>query len=259
MLKTVELSNAPDQILRDLKGAIMQGRFAPGERITLNGLSAKFGTSHMPVREALRQLVAVGALRRERTRSLAIPPMSARDFRELLRVRMLLEGPAAELAAGHLSIDDIESLKHIDREMDAVLKARVKDRSKYLQLNHSFHFAVYRASNCQPLVRVIEGLWLQIGPYLTLVDIENYTEKPHALHADVIHALEDNDGPGAREAMTRELRDGGERLLAVMSKRSSSKREDDRSNTVNVRRRRSGTPLRGKARSRRKAATIQRA
>src|SRR5262249_27643885 len=43
------------------------------------------------------------------------------------------------------------------------------DASGYMEANHAFHFAIYRAKPSSVLVPLIERLWLQFGPFMRLV------------------------------------------------------------------------------------------
>lgn len=69
--------------------------FAPGQSLTIRGLADSLGTSSMPVRESLQRLVAEHALVQMPNRTFKVTPFTPEMFRELVRVRMTVEGFAA--------------------------------------------------------------------------------------------------------------------------------------------------------------------
>lgn len=76
----------------------MVGRFDPGQTLTIASLADSFGTSHMPVREALRRLAAENALEIAPNGSARVPAISKARLDDLCRARIAIEGLAAELA-----------------------------------------------------------------------------------------------------------------------------------------------------------------
>ena len=73
----------------------MAGRFQPGQTVTLRGLARSLGTSPMPVREALRRLIAERALDLGPNRSARVPVVTSAKYAEICEVRIALEGLAA--------------------------------------------------------------------------------------------------------------------------------------------------------------------
>ena len=152
------------RVYAELKAAILQGRFDPGQALTVRGLAEAFGTSPTPVREALQQLLAEHALEGVPNRSYRVPTMTREKFLDLKDVRASIEGIAAEKAAAHITAEEIRKL---ERANEAMVKAINRQDSKsYLSQNESFHFTVYRAARSPVLLQIIEGLWTQIGPSL---------------------------------------------------------------------------------------------
>src|SRR5688500_16434787 len=87
-----------EEVYQQLKQALMTGRIAPGSTMTIRSLAASFGISPMPVREALRRLVAEHVLVLLPNRSVSLPIITRERFREITRIRTSLEGLAAEEA-----------------------------------------------------------------------------------------------------------------------------------------------------------------
>ena len=72
----VERDTMQERVYLELRRALMRGDFAPGETLIVRALSDQFGTSHMPVRDALSRLVAEQALEVLPSRSVAVPVLS---------------------------------------------------------------------------------------------------------------------------------------------------------------------------------------
>src|SRR5215467_10221414 len=81
-----------EEVYQQLKQALMSGRIAPGSTMTIRSLAASFGISPMPVREALRRLVAEHVLELLPNRSVSLPVITRVRFREITRIRTSLEG-----------------------------------------------------------------------------------------------------------------------------------------------------------------------
>jgi DNA-binding GntR family transcriptional regulator len=119
----------------------------------------------MPVREALQRLVAERALMQMPNRTFRVTPFSAEMFRELVRVRMTVEGFAATEAARHATGKKLQQLSRLNAQMIHSLEAG--EPTKVITANREFHFTLYEMTEMPQLLDIINGLWLRVGPYLT--------------------------------------------------------------------------------------------
>ena len=76
----------------------------------------------------------------------------------------MLEGYATEKATYHIAESSITRLETLINEMHEALNSDNYD--SYILKHYSFHFTIYNASQQTRLVKIIENLWLQIGPWL---------------------------------------------------------------------------------------------
>lgn len=222
-LAPVNRETIQQQVYQKLRSALMRGRFEPGDPVTLRALATAFGTSAMPVREALRQLVAEQALVARANRSLIVPLITAERLDELRRIRVALEGMATEVAAEKITPADTARLEALNQEMvEAVASDDVK---RYLAKNQEFHFIIYASARLPTALRLIENMWLQVGPVLNFL-LEQEVGEPGASldrrssdifdshHRAAIEALQRGDGPAARLAITQDITDAADFLLA---------------------------------------------
>jgi DNA-binding GntR family transcriptional regulator len=208
--------NLQEQLYQNIRSGLLSGRFQPGERLKIRDLAAEWGTSPMPVRAALQRLVAEGALEGEAQRSLRVPPMTRERFENLLPVRINLEGLAVELAAARISSVELESLQGCIERMDVALQRR--DMPGYLSDNSLFHLTLYRACANPVLLRLIESLWLQVGPFFNRLFTEaDLSLRLNDFHADCLKALHAGDAKAARAAIEQDLSFFGQFLLNLLS------------------------------------------
>lgn len=189
--------NLQERLYQRLREDLLAGRFQPGERLKIRDLANQWGTSPMPVRAALQRLVAEGALEGEAQRSLRVPLMTRERFLQILQVRLSLEGLAAESASGRLDEQALEGLEGCLRRMEDALRRR--EVQAYLEANSEFHLTLYRACGNPVLLRLIETLWLQVGPFFNRLFTEaDLSLRLNDFHEDALEALRRGDGPAAR-------------------------------------------------------------
>ncbi len=122
----------------------------------------------MPVREAVSRLIADKALEVAPNRTVRVPIMSAAQFRDLTKVRIEIEGYAAAQAALLRGSDDLAAIAQAEAAMRAESTTDTPDLPRAVELNKTFHFAVYAAAQSPTLVEIIRALWLKAGPVLNL-------------------------------------------------------------------------------------------
>lgn len=200
-----------DRVVDQLRHGLMIGAFVPGQTISLRRLADDLGTSSMPVREAINQLVAANALEMLPNRTVCVPRMTPARFEELSRVRQALEGMAAEMACRHATPQLAKRLDKINGE----LQRAIRERSivQCLAKNQEFHFTLYEAAKSEVLLPLIEPLWLMAGPIMYFSLISPDMPWDASAHNDVLDALKARDAAAARRAIERDIRNTATYLL----------------------------------------------
>jgi len=205
-----------EQVYADLKSLLQAGEVEPGQRFTLRGLATTIGTSAMPVREAVQRLAAEQALEVLPNRAIRVPLMTRARFLELRTIRIQLEGLAVECAATQRNDDDLARIEH-DAQAFIHACARADGRAA-VRANKSLHFNIYLAARMPTLLRMIESLWLQIGPVLNYDLASSRERMAHSEagqhHAAMISAIRARDGAAARRALEGDLTSASEFILA---------------------------------------------
>jgi DNA-binding GntR family transcriptional regulator len=192
------------RVYDSLRAALTAGRFVPGEKLTFRTIAEALGVSLTPVREALRRLVAEGAFEMQPGRSVRVPLMTKAKALELCGMRVALEGLATAEAAEVATKAEIAQLRRIAREILVHRRKgnQVGDREQV----RAFHFAVYAIARQPTLLRVIESLWLQTGPYMNLLYPEFIaTAGGPARRLRVIEALAARDSVAARREIENDV------------------------------------------------------
>jgi DNA-binding GntR family transcriptional regulator len=195
-----------ERVLEELRDAITGGRLQPGESLTLRGLAAEIGTSIMPIRDAVKQLVSAGALEAAANRTVRVPPLTADRFKDVTAVRQIVEARAAQLAATRISDDETDALRKINEDME--IAERENDLRATFRLNREFHFRLYRASGNDLLVSIIEKLWLLAGPYMSL----SWNADPPDRRRDSAHAVYVHHGALLRALEQRSAQAAGRHI-----------------------------------------------
>lgn len=167
-MQHVEHVSLANQVLREIRSAIVLGDLAPGARLTFRDVAQRLNASVTPVREALLQLVAERVLSVGPGRTITVPLLTRAEFLELRVVRLMLEGLAAEAAAKQPNGAVLAAeLQDIHRLLDAAKRAG--DARQATIQNRAFHFRLYSAAELPALLGMIENIWLRTGPYHRMI------------------------------------------------------------------------------------------
>jgi DNA-binding GntR family transcriptional regulator len=207
----LEHQTLTDRAYAEIRKGLISGRFQPGQVLVIRSLAEAYGISATPVREALQRLVAERLLVALPNRSIAVPSLSVEKFAELARIRGALEGLAAELAASNVKPQHVSKLKGLLAEIDAAVAAR--DSRLYTNLNQKFHFVIYERADSPHLLRMVQDLWTQVGPFFTgLFSDASFVCHANDQHARIVRALEQGNAAEVREAIVEDISMAAESL-----------------------------------------------
>lgn len=206
VLRPVSRDSIQDRIYAELCDALICGRLQGGQTLQIRDLADAFQTSVMPVREALRRLVAEGALESATQRPVRVPPLSVQRLDDIYEARLLVEGHAAERAAAHADDALLAGLADADAAFSAAIQTHDVDAE--LQANQRFHFTLYEAARSPTLMTMIRSLWLQSGPYVRVAVEHHQPEqgRPRTQHHHgLMQALAQRDAAATRRELEADL------------------------------------------------------
>ncbi len=219
-LDTLQRDTLWDRAYRALKSALLEGRFAPGERIVLRDVADDLGISLTPVRDAVNRLTAEKILDRGGVGNgggATVPLLNTDQFNQLMTVRSSLE-PVATAAAARLATAG--QLDAIEASLIAMKRSVSEKRlGQYLAEHHRFHFGIYAICKMPIVQEIIESAWLRCGPTLTLA-LPEYIPglKRYAFHAAALTALRDGDAERAAAAIRDDIESARNDICALLDK-----------------------------------------
>ncbi|WP_110650648.1 GntR family transcriptional regulator [Salinicola peritrichatus] len=204
-----------DQVYRQLREALMSGRFKPGQKLTIRGLSEALGASQMPVREALHRLSAENAFKETKTGRIRIRSMNTATLREIRDARVALEGLLLERAARRLNDEDMTEIRQAYDDLQTA--ANAGDTQRYLRTNFAFHRRIYQAADAELTMAAVENFWLHMGPCFALVAPDSqHLERSMLAHSRILEALYEHDEAAARAAVTEDIMEAAASLETLL-------------------------------------------
>ncbi len=142
------------RIADEIRRAVIDGDMLPGTRVGQEWLAAKFGSSRIPVREALRELQNEGLVVLAPNRGAWIADVTSQESIEVYKIREVLEPLAIHESVPHLSDDDIAALEAMVQRLE-----RCDSIQEYIGLDRIFHLKTYSRAPMPQLRRMVERFW----------------------------------------------------------------------------------------------------
>lgn len=197
---------AHERLYRALRTQVMHGELAPGQSLTLRGIARTFAVSMTPAREAVRRLVAEGALSLSSSGRVATPVPTPERIEELASIRALIEPELAARALPRAHFALIDRLAAINgANAEAVVKG---DAVAYIRTNLEFHRTLYLRAQAPAMLALTETVWLQLGPTMRALYTRLRRHEPPQHHRMILSALRAGDEPGLRLAVRTDVTQG---------------------------------------------------
>lgn len=146
---------------QQIRDDIAAGRLPLGSRLTIDDLAARYGASHMPIREALRQLHGEGLVELEPNRGARVCGLDQGFVENLFSTRSALEVLLARQAARHCARDVLTELNAIEAEREQHVAAT--DFAAALAMNRRFHQLINSAAQNPHAVAIVDRHWVLIA------------------------------------------------------------------------------------------------
>ena len=211
-LKPVKKENLSVRVYNEIRNALINGQYEPGERLIIGELAQEMGVSITPVREAIFRLISEQGLEMQAATAVYVPYVNSEKLREIQQIRFHLEGMGAAEAAAHHP----QTARQPDRAATGIPVLHGQ-RSQAGQLPEpQVPFRHPEASNKPILRNTVESFWVITGPILKVFHVKtagiDYTQDEHR-HGAVLAALEARDSEAAARAIQADLVWGGKIMI----------------------------------------------
>ncbi len=143
-----------DVIAAGVRSEILSGKRKPGERIGQEALAEQYGTSRLPVREALRILESDGLVTVVSNTGAWVAKLELDECVEIYRIREQLDPLLVSLAVPHYTDDEVERLVALEAKVSAS-----RSVEEFLSADRVFHVESYRAARSPILFGTVERMW----------------------------------------------------------------------------------------------------
>ncbi|SDD36421.1 DNA-binding transcriptional regulator, GntR family [Paracoccus isoporae] len=213
---TVKNRMTAPQIRQAMENAIVEGRFAPGDKLDLEKLEAEFACSRTPIREALQALEVSGLVRIEPKRGSFVTRLDVVELTERFEVMAELEAMSARLAATRAGADDIWRIRETLAGCETA--AETGNSDEYYHQNTYFHHAIYAASGNRFLEAEARRMQTMLQPYRRRqVQLRGRMMRSLHEHRRIVQMIEAGDAERAATEMNAHVVIQGERFHELVA------------------------------------------
>lgn len=200
--------SAPDVIANVLRQAIVSGVLKGGAQLRQSEVAADFGVSVIPVREALRQLVAEGFVVLHRNKTAIVAEVSTDEIRELFDLRVALETLLLAEAVPHMSDADIAKAATFQTALE-----NETDHNEWGRWNWLYHEALYKPAGRARTLSIVENINSHVDRVIRLqMSLVGGTSKPRREHGAILQACRKRDAEKAVSLLRQHIR-GVEKII----------------------------------------------
>jgi DNA-binding GntR family transcriptional regulator len=205
--------------LEELREAIILGELTPGAPLRLEDLARSLGMSISPIREAVRQLEALGLAEHVPHHGAKVVALDVDDLRELFEVRLALETLAVRGAAKRF--EDADAVSAQANLETAAAARRARDVREAMRAHTAFHFTLYEAARSAWLLRLIRPAWDSCERYrpALLSPRGDPQDRHERLDEELLAACAAHDEERAAQALRQHLELAGEFYAVELGER----------------------------------------
>jgi DNA-binding GntR family transcriptional regulator len=202
-----------EQIKDYIVDAILNGKLKAGDRIVESALASQLGVSQAPVREAIRELIAMGFLETEPYKGTSVRTFTSQDLHDVYTVRAALEALAGRMAATRITDENLIELRTI---MDEMLEAaRQNDLHLMVQKNNLFHNTILEISGNHLLYKLYQTLQFAQWTIFTTMTIRLGLEFLAYRHEALLDAFATHTPEVVADAMRKHIEELGSPLESI--------------------------------------------
>ncbi|WP_429932411.1 GntR family transcriptional regulator [Agrobacterium vitis] len=159
----VRAGNTVEQLVRAIADLIIVGDLKPDDKLDEGSLATRFEVSRTPVREALRQLCAMGLVERKPNKSAVVTNVTGQFLTSMFEAMAELEAVCARLAAERMTLEERRALERMHRSSIRIVQAgQTEDYSAY---NIEFHNRIYQGAHNQHILELVTQTRSRLAPF----------------------------------------------------------------------------------------------
>ena len=199
-----------EQVKELILERILDGTYAPGERLIETRIAQELGTSQAPVREALRDLELLRLVESAPFKGARVRELRRAELAEMYPVRAALEEVAAHGACARMNGD----VAVLEQELEAMRAAAARgDLHAQVEHDATFHRAIVERSGNATLIDVWSSLGIHARTLLTALTTHVEPAEIVEMHAPVVEAFRERDPTKAGAVLRRHVEHFGDLLL----------------------------------------------
>jgi DNA-binding GntR family transcriptional regulator len=204
-----------EQVYEMLKKSIVDGKYAPGERLRESDLAESMGVSRSPIREAIQRLGKEGLVEIVPRKGVFVTKLTLEMVKELFELREVLEIKSAELAANRIRDDELN-------QMFLLLEETYNDIRKIQYLQYPWNLDFHKQIACCTRNRYLEEKIYDINVHLLLIKHKSSSEigraeKALSEHMKIFEALKKRDPNLASQLMKEHIGIARENAISILS------------------------------------------
>ncbi|TCS03111.1 GntR family transcriptional regulator [Rhizobium sp. BK418] len=188
-----------EQMVRAIADMIVTGQMQPGDKLDEISLAARFDVSRTPVREALRELGAMGLVDREPNRSAVVTTVTETYLHSMFEAMAELEAICARLSAERMTVDERRTLELEHKASMRLVHAGAEE--DYAAYNTEFHTRLYRGAHNDHVLEMVTQTRARLAPFRRAqFRLPGRLARSYEEHGRIVIAIMRADGTAAAQA-----------------------------------------------------------
>jgi DNA-binding GntR family transcriptional regulator len=207
--------SAAEYVYQGVRRMMITGELAPGDRLIQRELTERFGTSNIPVIEAIRRLEQEGLVASRPNAGASVQQWTREDIQGVYLMREVLEGLACRLFVGCASAAERAQL--VEHEREYIRQVKRKDQQAWLDADMALHLHIVAVTRSRPLMRSAESTQAIVASLISAQRLRNQLGNilppPLDAHSRLVETLTGSDPVAAEEAGRAHVHEAMNRLM----------------------------------------------